>query len=51
MAKIFANHTENEINEKMTNLVPKNTSKVNARAARFFKCYLKDKMRKQSFLY
>jgi hypothetical protein len=38
--KRFASHTESEINHKKANLVPKNTSKANARAARLFKSYL-----------
>ena len=47
--KRFASHTESEINHKKANLVPKNTSKANARAARLFKSYLTDKNEESEF--
>ena len=47
--KRFASHTESEINHKKANLVPKNTSKANARAGRLFKSYLTDKNEESEF--
>ena len=47
--KRFASHTTDEINAKKANLVPKNTSKANARAARLLKTYLEDKNQDKDF--